>query len=136
MMTPSRPIPRRRRRAFTLIEVLVLVVVLGIVAAATGRALQAVARTPVTTDEVFQLETRLISKMEEIRATPFDTLLVGETPYSISIGDLNIPGATKYHQMTVNVALADADGNGLPEANFKQVTISVAGQSVTTLITR
>jgi hypothetical protein len=117
-------------------EVLVLVVVLGIVAAAAGRALQAVARAPVTTDEVFQLETQMISKMEELRAQTFDSLIVGSTQSTISIGDLNIPGAARYHQMTVAIALADADSNGIVDANFKQITVSVAGQSITTLVTR
>jgi hypothetical protein len=130
-------IPRthHRRRAFSLMEVLILVVVLGIVAAAAGRALQAVARTPVTTDEIFQLETQMISKMEELRAQPFDTLIVGPgTVSTVTVG--NAPGTVKTYQMTVEIALADADGNGLPEANFKQVKVSLAGQSITTLVTK
>jgi hypothetical protein len=126
----------RRRQAFSLMEVLVLVVVLGIVAASAGRALQAVARTPVTTDEVFQIETQMISKMEELRCSAFDALLVGTTNNTISIGDLNIPGAAKYHQMTVTIELGDPDANGITDATFKQLTVSVAGQSITTLVAR
>ena len=44
-----------------------------------SRALQAMARTPVAADETFQIETQIISKMEELRALTFANVVVGAT---------------------------------------------------------
>lgn len=121
------------RRAFSLLEVLVLVVVIGIVGAAAGRALQAVCRTPVLTDQTYQLETQLISKMEAIRAMTFDSIAVGSP--NATLTDMVTVSGTNY-QRTVTVALADANGDGLAENNFKLITVTCGGQSISTLITR
>ena len=110
---PARPPEGRPARAFSLIEVLVLVVVLGIVGAAAGRALQAVVRTPVLTDQSFQLETQIVSKMEDIRAKSFDSVAVGSPNATLS--DIVTVGGVNY-QRTVTVAYADADGNGAKRA--------------------
>lgn len=122
-----------RGRGFSLMEVLILVAVIAVVGAAAGRALQVVARTPVLTDQNYQIETQLISKMEEIRAMTFDNIAVGSPNSTLS--DIVTISGTSY-QRTVTVALADANGDGSAEANFKQITVTCGGQTISTLITR
>jgi len=115
-------------------EVLLLVLVLGIVGGAAGQALQSIAKVPGQTDLNFQIETRLISKMEEIRALDFDAIDVGSPSLlsdTVPIG----PQAVSYAR-TVAVALIDANGDGAPEATFKQITITCGGQCVTMLLAK
>lgn len=121
------------RRGFSLLEVLVLVTVVAIVGAAAGQALVNVARTPVSTDRNYQIETQLISKMEAIRALGFDSIAVGSPNATLS--DIVTIAGTNY-QRTVTVALADANGDGNAESSFKSITITCGGQSISTLISR
>jgi len=132
-MTTRRATFSSAPRGFSLLEVLVLVVVIAIVGAAAGRALQTVARTPVLTDQTFQLETQLISKMESIRAMTFDNIAVG-SPNSTLSDIVTVSGTT--YQRIVTVALADANGDGSAEATFKIITVTCGGQSISTMITR
>jgi len=130
----NKRIHSRARRGFSLMEVLVLVVVLGIVGAAAGQALQAMARTPVAADETFQIETQIISKMEELRALSFASVVVGATTSTVSIGDASVGGNVKYYQMTVTISLADANGDGIADATMKQISVTCGGQTMTTMI--
>ena len=125
--------PLPRHKGFSLMEVLMLVVVLGIVGAAAGQALRAVERAPVQNDQNFQIETQLISKMEAIRAMTFDNIAVG-SPNSDLSGWVTV--GTSSYQCIVTVALADPNGGSSPQNNFKQITVTCGGQSVTTCITR
>ena len=120
-------------RAFSLMEVLLLVVVLGIVGAAAGRALQAMAKVPGQADLNLQIETRLISKMEQIRSLGFDSIVAGSPNVGLS-DTVTIEGAS--YDRTVNVTvLANPDGSG-NSGTFKQITVNCGGQSVTTLISK
>jgi prepilin-type N-terminal cleavage/methylation domain-containing protein len=132
-----------KRRGFSLMEVLILVVVLGIVAAAAGRALQAMARTPVAADETLQIETQVISKIEELRALPLTSLVAGTTTSTVSIGDASVGGQVKYFQMTITISNADADGDGIAEIDpltllpsYKQISVTCGGQTMTTTVSK
>ena len=124
----QKPETRRRgsARGFSLMEVLLLVVVLGIVGGAAGQALQSVAKVPVQADLDLQIETQLISKMESIRSLPFDSVTVGNLS---SLTDTVMMNNAQYTR-AVTVALADANGDGMTEATFKQVTIVCSGHSI------
>jgi hypothetical protein len=100
-------------------EVLLLVVILGIIGVAAGSALQSVAKSAGQTDASFQIETQLISKMEQIRAMPFDSIALG-TPNPTLTDAITINGTL--YARTVNVILADGNGDGVLDANFKQIT--------------
>jgi hypothetical protein len=114
-------------------EVLLLVVVLGIVGAAAGQALQAMAKVPGQADLDFQIETLLISKMETIRSLGFDSIAAGSPNATLS--DSVTIGAASYGR-TVNVTvLTNPDGSG-NSGTFKQITVTSGGLSVTTLISR
>jgi type II secretory pathway pseudopilin PulG len=118
---------------FSLMEVLLLVAVLGIVGAATGKALIAIAKVAPQNDISYQLETRLISKMEEIRSMAFDAVAVGSpnSTLSDSVTVLNVA-----YPRTVTVALADGNGDGTADSTFKQVTVTCGGRSISTLISK
>ena len=127
------PHPHPRSRAFSLVEVLVLVAVIGIVGAAAGRALQAVVATPVKNDRTFQIETQLISKLEYIRSLNFNGIMIG-SPSSTLSDIVTISGAN--YQRIVNVSFADANGDGVADVDFKLVTVTIGDQSVSTYICR
>jgi prepilin-type N-terminal cleavage/methylation domain-containing protein len=122
---------QNRRRGFSLVEVLILVAVLGIVGAAAGRALQAAAKMPVTTENNLEIETALITKMESIRALAFANIAVGAPNATLS--DTVTIGGTSYAR-TVTVALADANGDGNAESTFKTITVTCNGMTVTTQV--
>lgn len=124
---------RRRAAAFSLMECLMLIVILGIVGVGAGQALQSVAKSAGQTDTAFQIETQLLSKMEQIRALAFDSVAVG-APNSALTDTLTINNQS--YARTVTVALADANGDGVVEANFKQITVTCGGQSVSTCISK
>ena len=120
-------------RGFSLMEVLLLLVILGIVGVAAGTAIQAVAKSPGNNDVAFQIEIQLLSKMEQIRALSFDSIATGSPNAALS--DTVTIGSTQYPR-TVTVALADANGDGNADATFKSITVTCGGQTVVTLISR
>jgi len=120
----------KKQRGFSLIEVLLLVSVLGIVGGAAGQAMMVVAKVPSQTDLHFQIETRLISKMETIRAMDFDNINDSLTD-SVPIG----PQDTMYLR-NVEVINIDGNGDGYADLTFKQVTITCGGQSVTMFVSK
>jgi len=122
-----------KSRGFSLMEVLLLVAILGIVGAATGKALIAIAKVAPQNDISYQLETRLISKMETIRSMTFDSVAVGSPNAALSdtVSVLNVT-----YPRTVTVALADGDGDGVADSTFKQVTVTCGGRSISTLVSK
>jgi len=117
----------RHRLGFSYIEIMVLVAILGVVGAAGGRMLQTIAKVPSETDTLFQIETGLVSKMEEIRGMRFVDIFEGDyLSDSVLIG-------SKWYPRTVSVELANP-GPGVVES-FKHVTITCGGQSVAILFT-
>jgi hypothetical protein len=118
-----RPQKKRRSRGLSLMEVLMLVTILGIVGAGAGLSLQAVAKTPGQTDTILVSQTNLVSKMEELRSIPFDTLPTGTNvaPYSTSA-------------VKVDIAYADPYGGTGGNAFFKRITVTSNGTSLVTLV--
>ena len=105
-----------------------LVVALGIIGTAAGTAMQVMAKAPAQTDAYFQIETQLISKMEQIRSLPFASVTVG-TGLSDSI---TVNGTT--YQRSVTVILTDGNADGIADTSFKQVTVTCGNQTISTLI--
>ncbi len=122
---------RRRRRGFTLIEAMLLVVVLAIVATATGAILMAAIKAPAVNNTNLSIDTALKSKMEYLEAQKFANLTVG-SPSTLS--DTVTIGGTVYPR-TVNISLADPNGGSNPQPNFKLVQVQIGGQSLYTLVT-
>lgn len=123
---------RTRRRGFTLIEAMLLVVVLSIVALATGTILIAAIKAPAINNTNLSIDTALKSKMEYLEAQPFANLTVG-TPSSLS-DSVTINGTV--YPRTVDVSLADPNGGSSPQPNFKLIQVQIGGQSLYTLVTQ
>jgi len=123
----------RHPGGFSLMEVLLLVMILGIVGVAAGSSLQTIAKSPTRTDQNFQGEEALVSKLEAIRALGFSSIAVGSPNTTLS-DSVTIGGVT--YARTVTVALADGDGDGNADSTFKQVTVACNGQTISTLISQ
>jgi type II secretory pathway pseudopilin PulG len=131
MNTPSKFFRGRGRgtRAFSLMEAMVLIVILGIVGAGTGRALVAVTHTPESNDVQFQLELSMVSEMERLRSISFDKLIVGTYITGVNVYKTHYP-------MTLVIDVNDPNDDGHPQPELKSITITVAGRSLTTLVSK
>src|ERR1041384_7997173 len=59
----------RRRRGLTMIEAMLLLVTISIVAVAAGVGLQAVAKVPAQTDDILSINSEIIDRIEQMKAT-------------------------------------------------------------------
>lgn len=100
------------RRGLSLVESLMLVVVLAIISSGAGQVLQAVTKVPKQTDSTLLEETKVVSKMEQMRSVSFANLPLGTAVSPYSDGDVS-----------VDIALADPTGGNNPSSNWKQITV-------------
>ncbi len=112
---------------FTLVEVLVSVVLLGFMATGISAMYLSGFRSLDAQADRMLLDSRLRSRMEVLVGTDFATLS------NDGLEGVSING----HNYTINwtIASIDLDGDSNPEANAKQVTVSVAGDSGHSLTT-
>jgi type II secretory pathway pseudopilin PulG len=125
----GKPESQHRIAGVTLIEAMILVVVLGAVALGTGSALQNLTRQPKNMNLLLATSSALVDKMEYLRSLSFTALTVGTT-----FSDTVAIEGTSYTR-SVTVALADADGNGAADSDFKSITVTVNGQSLVCYVT-
>jgi prepilin-type N-terminal cleavage/methylation domain-containing protein len=118
---------KKRRRGFTLVEAMLVLVVMSIIALAAGVGLQSIARAPSGNDAQLVVDNYIMDKLESLRATDFASLTVGTTTDTVSIR------GTNYTRTTV-IALADADGSGSTDTDFKQITVTLNGRSLSTFV--
>jgi prepilin-type N-terminal cleavage/methylation domain-containing protein len=112
-----------RRRGFTLIEAMMLMTILSIVALAAGVSLQSLTRVPQKNDDQLKIANALIDKMEQLRGTAFASLTVGSSSDTVTIS--NTPYTRSW-----TIALADANGDGTNDSDFKQITVTVNSRSL------
>jgi hypothetical protein len=129
MRIATRQTADRGNRAFSLMEAMVLIVILGIVGVGTGRALVAVTHTPENNDVQFQLELSMVSEMERLRSIAFDKLVIGTYLTGVNVYQNHYP-------MTVVIDVNDPNDDGHPHDELKSITISVAGRTLTTLVSK
>ena len=120
---------KRFRKGFTLLEAMLVVAIVGIVAVGAGIGLQSVAKLPEQSDLSLAINSVLVDRMEQMRATAFSGLAAKATALS---GNVTINGNT--YTCTVTAALADADGNGTTDSDFEQVTVTIGTKSLSTYI--
>jgi type II secretory pathway pseudopilin PulG len=129
-----------RRRAFSLLEVLILVSVIAIIGAAVGRSLQAVAATPVKNDQAFQIETQLISKMESLRATASANFAALDPSTATGLYSDTVTIANITYQRNVTVSYVDPTSAGPADTasvtTCKRVTVTCGGQTLSLFVTQ
>jgi hypothetical protein len=133
MMTRSRQF---RRRGFSLMECLMIILILGIVGGAAGQMLTALAKTPRDTETQFQIDAALVSKLEYLRSLTFDQLtLCGPTgmPLDPPMSDYVVINNKSYAR-SVYITNVDANGDGVIDVNIKQIKVQIGGQYLTTLV--
>ncbi len=138
-MTPAGPRshPRRpRRRAFTLLEALVLLTVFTIVAIGVSVGLQAAADTTAATDRALAISTELISEAEAWRAIAFTgAAWPASVPYTLTdTVTMSIGGGNRTFNRTTTIKNwdpANLTTNASPQSNFVQLQITIDGQTLT-----
>ncbi len=131
--------PPHRRRAFSYIEALLLITILGITGAATGRALTAVVHAPAQNNDSFLLETTLVDKMEYLRSLPFSSL-AADVPHFPSVYSDTSTNAPVIHGDVVPRTVAmwyvvPATGAfSVTATHMIRVTVSAKGRSLVCLV--
>jgi hypothetical protein len=107
-------------------EAMVVVVIVGVVALGFGISLQSNARIPSAVDKRLTIHTFLVEKMEDIASMSFDTVSANS-----GLSD-TVAVAGQTLNRTVTVAPIDADGNGAPDSDFIEVTVTINDQFLKT----
>jgi len=125
-----KPANRRRFVAFTLIEAMVLLVVLGIVGLGAGVGLQSTVRTPHAVDNILAINAAVVTAMEQMRASAMSNFS-GLAGYSDNV---TINGVSYARTVTV-AALTAPDGSG-SVTDYKQITVQIGTQSMVCIVTQ
>jgi Tfp pilus assembly protein PilV len=110
---------------FTLVEVLLAVMFLTIMVTGISTLYFSGQRSLHAEDDLSLVDSHLRGRMEEILGRSFDAVSDGSEVVTIN---------GQSHTVTWTAALKDMDGDAVPESNAKQVTVSIAGQSLTTIV--
>lgn len=122
---------KRRCRAFTLIEAMLLIVILGITAGLVGTSMTGVSQAASVDNTIMRVNTQLLSQMETLRAT-WQTLLGSSTSYT---NTATIPIDNSNYTMTTDIEQADPDGSGV-QSTFHSLTVTIGDQSMTTYVSQ
>ena len=106
---------RRHRQGLTLVEAMLLLVIVSIVAVATGVGLQAVVKVPDTTNDMMTINNTLVNVLEQMEAQ-----LTGSSPgwpststttaYSLPLPNTNASGGVSTYALTTSAPLNTTDG--------------------------
>jgi type II secretion system protein I len=117
----------RRRAGFTLIEVMIALVILGIAALSLMRVTSRMIRS-VTDDRTRTIASASAdARIAEVRAWPTYTTLEGK--YAGTEADIPITGLTRV------TTIVRTGGTGQPN-DYKRVTVTVSGSQLTSNVTR
>ena len=108
-----------RQSGFTLLEAVIMTVILSIVAVGAGIGLQSLAKVPNRNEQMLLSSNQMIDRMEQLRGTTFANLTSG------SSGNISW-----------TVTTADPTGGSTPQADFKQITVTQNGRSITCYVTQ
>lgn len=104
---------------FTLLEAIIMTTILSIVAVAASVGLQSLVKVPKQNDNQLVISNQLVDRMEQLRGTPFANLASG------SAGNISW-----------TVTTVDPTGGGSPKADFKQITVTQSGRSISCYVTQ
>ena len=133
-----RPIPTH---AFTLIESLVTMVILGVVVLIVPVALQTLTHTPSSNDQALAVSAELVSELEY-----WHDLAWGNSPWPTSLPysssdtvTLSVGGRSVTLSRSVSIQIWDPNnltGDVSPQADFARIRITIAGQTITAFTCR
>lgn len=106
-------------------EALLAVVVLALMAAGVSVLYTAGLQSLAARDTRGVLDGHLRSQMEQLISTHFDQLASGS-------GSVTVDGTE--HTVNWTVVTVDLDGDLVPEDNAKQITVSLAGRTLDTIV--
>jgi type II secretory pathway pseudopilin PulG len=126
---------RQTKHGYTLLEALLLVMVLGITGAATGKALTAMTHSPEQNDKELAVEAALLDKVEFLRSLSYATLAAEAGKSQSAYSDSTSIGSTSVARVvTVNYIVPSTGAVAGSGTHMLQLNVTVAGKSATTLM--
>jgi type II secretory pathway pseudopilin PulG len=122
----------KRRLAFTMVESMLLVAILGMTAAVVGQSLTTMASSAVRSNLTLQINDQLLSQMEYLRSV-YNTVSPAPTssaPWT-STSTVIINGAN--YTMNSQISLADP-GSGSAQSNFLVLQATIGSQTMSTYV--
>ena len=116
---------KKGNSGFTLVEALLSLVILALMASVMTGLYFTGLQTLEAGGERMMLDSHLRSKMEELVSMKFDQLADGSDTVAVNGRD---------YARAWTVVNVDLDGDAIPESTAKQFTVTLAGQSLTTLV--
>ena len=117
--------PRRTSGGFTLVEALLSIVILALMASVmTGLYISGLQALDVQAERAL-LDSHLRSRMERLLSETFTQIATGSETITVNGQD---------HTIDWTVIGVDLDGDTVPEPTAKQVTVTLAGRSLTTIV--
>jgi len=135
MNFPSRRQRPRRPAAFTLLEALLLVSILGIMGAGIGTALTAMMHSPAQNNISLAVETALLEKMEYLRAQPFASLAADVGKATSAYTDLpTIEGTPMRRTVSIVYVVPATSVVSAVPTHLLQVSVSIDVRSFVCLV--
>jgi Tfp pilus assembly protein PilV len=117
--------PPFKHSGFTLVEVTLSILFLGIMVMGVSGLYFTAQRSLLDQEHLLPLDSRLRGRMEEIVSRPFAAIAGGSEAITID---------GKNYTVTWSVTQPDLDGDAVAEPTAKQITVTVDGRSLTTLV--
>jgi hypothetical protein len=111
---------------------MILLVVLSIIVLGAGVGLQTIAKVPAGAEDILGLNAEAVSRMEQMRATPWAGMAAKAAELTNTAPGLLINN--KRYPCTVTVADA-APENAAVEADYRRIKVTVGSQSFTVFVT-
>ena len=129
--------PRSAQAGFTLIEVLITVVLVGILVSALSVGLTSMVSSTGTQEEIAAFANAARGKMEEVIASGFDNIPLSSPPGAPepTLSDqVTIQGQLVSRTVVVDLADGDLPPDSIVDADFKQIIVEVGGFELHTFI--
>jgi type II secretory pathway pseudopilin PulG len=114
----------RRKAAFTLVESMLLVGILGMSAAVVGQSMSTMVTSATTNNLILLVNDQLLSQMEYLRAN-YKSMSIGSSTQSVTLNNVSY---------TMTSDIEDANPGGGTQSTFLSLTVSLNGQKMTTYV--